>query len=70
MNPCDYFLRVYFKDCGYRSKLHAVRLLQVEIEAVAEEITGYMLCDILDNFVVHLQWVHKVEGSHIEHAFT
>lgn len=27
-------------------------------------------CMTVDNVVVHLQWVHKVEGSHTEHMFT
>jgi len=35
----------------------------VQIEAVAEE-------DTVDSFVVHLQSIHNVRGSHIEHVFT
>jgi hypothetical protein len=60
----------YFKDSGYRTNPHTVQELQVKIEAVAEEITADMLRDTVNNFVVHLQQVHKVVGSHIEHVFT
>jgi hypothetical protein len=44
--------------------------LQVEIETVAEEIAGDMLCDTVDKLVDCLQWVHKVEGSHTEQVYT
>jgi len=37
--------------------------------AVAEEITGDVLHDTVDNFVVRLQRVPEVDGSHIEHVF-
>jgi hypothetical protein len=47
-----------------------VQDLEVEIEIVAEEITGNMLCDTGDNFVVHLHQVYEIKGSHIEHVFT
>jgi len=41
----------------------------VETEAVVE-ITGDMLRETSDNFVVPLQRVREVEGSHNEHVFT
>jgi hypothetical protein len=41
----------------------------VENKAVTEEITGDMLRDRVDNFMVRLQRDHGVEGSRIEHAF-
>jgi len=44
--------------------------LQAKIEAVAKQITGDMLSDTGDNFLVRLQRVHEVEGSHTEHVFT
>jgi hypothetical protein len=47
-----------------------VQELQAKTEAVAEVITGDMLHDTADKFVVHLQQVHEVEGSHTEHLFT
>jgi hypothetical protein len=47
-----------------------VQELQAEIEAVAEEITGDMLHDTVDIFVVHFQRVHKVKGSHKNHMHT
>jgi hypothetical protein len=40
MNPCDYFLWGYLKDCVYCTNPHAAQELQVENEAAAEEITG------------------------------
>jgi len=40
MNPCDYFLWGYLKDCVYHTSPHTVQELQAEIEAVAEDITG------------------------------
>jgi hypothetical protein len=55
MNPCDYFLWDYLKDHVYHTNLHILQELQVEIEGVTEEITGHMLCETADNFVVHLQ---------------
>jgi len=44
--------------------------LQAETEADAVEMTGDMLCDSVDKFVVRLRRVHQVEGSIIEYAFT
>jgi hypothetical protein len=44
----------------YSSNSHSVQELQTEIEAAAKEIIG-------DNYVVHLQRVYEVKGSHIEH---
>jgi hypothetical protein len=48
MNPCDYFLQGYLIDHVYHTKLHAVREMQAETEAVAKEITGDT-CDTDDN---------------------
>jgi hypothetical protein len=70
MIPCDYFLWGYLKDCMYRTNPHTVQELQAENAAVAEEITGDILRDTADNFMVHLWRVHEVEESHIEHVFT
>jgi hypothetical protein len=43
--------------------------LQVQIEAFGEEITGDMWYDILDNFVIHVQWGHEVKAFiHISYA--
>jgi hypothetical protein len=70
INLCNYFLWGYHKDRVYRTILHTVQELQAETEAIAEEITDDMLHDTVDNFVVCLQQVHEVEGSHIEHVFT
>jgi hypothetical protein len=53
----------------YRTNPHTAQDLQGEIEAVAEEITGDMLRDTGDSFLVRLQRVHEVEGSHIEYVF-
>jgi len=53
--PCDYFLWDYLKDHVYCTNPHTVQELHMELEAVAEEITGDMLHDTVDNFVVHLQ---------------
>jgi len=39
----------------YSSNSHSVQELQTEIEAVANEITGDMLHDKAENFVVCLQ---------------
>jgi hypothetical protein len=50
-----------------RTNPHNVQELQAETEAAAEEITGDMLRDSVDSFVVTF---HKVEGSHAEHVFT
>jgi len=61
---------ISFNDCLYCTNLCTVQELQVEIETVAEEITGDTLYNTVDNFMVCLQQVHKVEGSYIEHAFT
>jgi hypothetical protein len=70
MNLCDYFLWSYVKDRVYRTKPSHYSGLQEEIEVVADEMTGDMLRDRVDSFVVCLQRVHVVEGSHIEHVFT
>jgi hypothetical protein len=40
-----------------------------ETEAVAEEITGDMLHDTINNCLFLLLEVHKVRGSHTEHVF-
>jgi hypothetical protein len=55
MNPCNNFLWGYLKNYVYCTNLHTVQEFQAGIEAVAEEITGDMLCETVDNFVVHLQ---------------
>jgi hypothetical protein len=70
MNPNDYFLWVYLKDRVYRTNPHTVQELQVETEAVAEEITGDMSRDTVDNSAVRLYRVYEVEGFHIEIVFT
>jgi len=44
--------------------------LEAETEGVAKEITGDMPCDTANKFVVCLQRIHKVKGSHTEHVFT
>jgi len=54
MNPCNYFLWGHLKDHVYCTNLHTVQEVQVEIEAVANEVTGDMLHDIVNNSVVHL----------------
>jgi hypothetical protein len=54
----------------YCTNPHTVQELQVDIDAVAGEITGDMLHDKVDDFVVKLQQVHSIEESHIEHTFT
>jgi len=47
VNPCNYVLWGYLEDHVYHTNLHSVPELQVEIETVAEEITGDMLCDTI-----------------------
>jgi hypothetical protein len=47
MNPCNYFLQHYLKDCVYRTIPHAAQELQAE----TEETAGDMLCDTDDNSV-------------------
>jgi hypothetical protein len=42
----------------------------VETEAVGEQITGGMLRDRVEKFVVCLQQVYEIEKSHTEHVFT
>jgi len=66
-NTCDYFLWGYLKDCVYCTNTHSQKL-HAKIEAVAEEVVGDMLCYTVGNFVVCLQQVHELEGSHIEHV--
>jgi hypothetical protein len=39
--------------------------LEAKVEAVVEEITGDMLCNTNNNYVVHLQRIHKVEQSYV-----
>jgi hypothetical protein len=70
MNTSDNFFRGYLKDCMYCTNLHTAQEMQAKNDAVAEEIKGDMLCDTSDNCVVHLQQVHKAEGSHIECVYT
>jgi len=55
MNFCDYFLLECLKVHVYCTSLLTVMELQAEIGDVAEEITGNILCDTFDNFVVCLQ---------------
>jgi hypothetical protein len=38
----------------YRTNLHSVQELQAEMEAIAEEIIGKMLCDMVYNLVICL----------------
>jgi hypothetical protein len=38
----------------YHTNPHTVQELQAEIEGTAEDITGDMMHDTADNFVVHL----------------
>jgi hypothetical protein len=64
MNPC------YLKDRRYHTNTHTVQEFQAEIVAVTEEITGDMLLNTVDNFVVPLHVSHEVEGCHIEHMVT
>jgi hypothetical protein len=45
----------------YRSNLHTVLELQVEFEAVTEEITGDILRDTVDKSVDHLQRVYEID---------
>jgi hypothetical protein len=54
----------------YRTHPHIVRGLQAKAEAAVEEVTGDMMRDTAEKFVVHLQRVQEIEGSHIEHMFT
>jgi hypothetical protein len=67
MNPCNYLLWGHLKDHVYHTNPPTTQELQLELEAVAEEITGDMLHDTADNLVVHL---HETEASHIQHVFT
>jgi hypothetical protein len=53
MNSCDYFAWVYLKDCVYYTNPHSMQELQAKIKADTEEITDDMLCNTVDNFVVH-----------------
>jgi hypothetical protein len=52
-NSCECFAWVCLKDHAFHTNLHTVWELQVEIEAVAEEITGDMLCDTVDSVLIH-----------------
>lgn len=63
-----WFLWGYLKDHVHHTNPHSVEKLQVEIQSVAEGIIGGMLRDTADSFVVCLQWVHEVKGSHTEHC--
>jgi hypothetical protein len=60
----------YLNDRVYRTNPHTVQELQAETEAVYEEITGDMLRDTVDSFVVCLWRVHQVEESRSELTFT
>jgi hypothetical protein len=56
MNPCNYFLWGYLKDHVYCTNSHTVQELQVEVEAVAEDIIGGdVFRNTADNFVIFLQ---------------
>jgi len=55
-------------DHVYCTNLYTVHKLQGETKAVEDH--SNMLHDTANNSVVHLQQVHKVKGSHIEHVFT
>jgi hypothetical protein len=57
MNPCDYFLWNNLKDRVCYTNPETVQDLQAEIEVVAKDITGDMLGDTVDSFVVRLQRV-------------
>lgn len=59
----------YVKYRVHSTNAHTLHELQAEIESVAEEITGDMMCDTFYNFAVRLQQIHKIEGSHIAHVF-
>jgi hypothetical protein len=52
------------------TNLHTVQEVQAETETVSEQVTGELLCDTGDKFVVRLLRVHEVEGSHIERVLT
>jgi hypothetical protein len=60
------FLQGYLKDCVYYTNPHTIQELQVEVEAVVEEITGDMLHNTVDSFVVYLQGGHKAKGLHMK----
>jgi hypothetical protein len=49
MNPCDYFLWGCLKDRLNRTKPRTVLEMGAETEAIAEEITGDMLRDAVDD---------------------
>jgi hypothetical protein len=70
LSPCDYFLWGYFKDNVCCTNPHTVKELQTWIKAITEEITDDLLHDTADKFVIHLQRIHEVIGSHIKHMFT
>jgi hypothetical protein len=54
MNLGDYFLWGFIKYRVYRNNSHTVQKLQAEIETGTVEITGDMLRDTADKFVVRL----------------
>jgi len=70
MNPGSSSLWFSLKDCVNHTNLHTVQEVQAETETVSEQVTGELLCDTGDKFVVRLLRVHEVEGSHIERVLT
>jgi len=54
----------YLKNYVYNTNPHSILELQAQIGIIAEEIRDDMLHDTYDKFVIGLQKVHKVKGSH------
>ncbi len=70
LNPCDYFLWGYLKEKVYAHNPQSLEELENIIETEILNIPNTVLNDVIDNFQVRLQHIHRENGWHIEHILS
>ena len=68
LNPPDYFLWGYLKDCVYRDPIpRNIADLKTNITARIRDISAETLAHVMENFRVRMDKLQESNGKHIEH---
>jgi hypothetical protein len=70
LNPCDFFLWGYLKDKVYTQNPQTLEQLENIIQTEIFNIPNSVLNDVIDNFQLRLQHIHRENGWHIEHILS
>ena len=69
LNPCDFWLRGYFKDRVYQGYIRSLVGLKTGMQRYVPEIPRELLLATIDHAILRIRHVVEASGAHIDNIF-